>query len=183
MAEKGISNHIDMVREHISSLKMRPATSSRGFTLIEVCIALGIVTFAVLPLLGLVAGGLGQLRSNMDLNQATNISQRLLFEAQQMDFATLRAKGTYTEYFTEEGDSVNAGDARIVYTATVAVVNPTTKSAPLQGATTTTPSTLVALSVKIRKTPHGVDNASTPCLAKYVNMISCDDLSTLSATP
>ncbi len=165
----------------LSPLGRRRAAKASGFTLVELCIAIGVANFAMLPLLGLVAGGLGQLRSNMDCSQATNISQQILLEAQQMNFASLQAKGSYTEYFTQDGDSVNSGDSRIVYTAIVKVTNPTTQSAPLGGVTSSAPSTLVALSVNIRKTPHGIDNATNPSLAKYVNMISCDDLSTLSS--
>ncbi|MEJ0001465.1 MAG: hypothetical protein WDO13_21450 [Verrucomicrobiota bacterium] len=151
---------------------------------------MGVITFALMPLLGLMAGGLGELRVNMDRHQAVNISQQILVEAEQMDFHTLAGKGTYTEYFTLEGDLVNAGSPQIAYKATVTVSNPTdpskSKSAPLQGSlSNATPPlvTLVALQVVVRKTPGGIDNASNPNLATIVNMVSCDDLSALTTAP
>lgn len=179
-----ITYYIDMNASTLP-FKIRRAAAG-GFSLVEVCLSLGIITVTVMPLLGVLAGSLGQLRSNMDRNQATNISQQLLLEAQQMDFKTLKNKGTYYEYFTEEGDNVNEGNPGIVYTAKITVTDPTSSrsnSAPLQGVTPPAVSTLAALSVTIRKTPHGVDAAANAPLATYVNMVSCDDLSTLTASP
>ncbi len=185
MGSSDTNNRIDMKTRTSPFKNRRPSSSSRGFSLVELCLSLGIISVSLMPLLGVLAGSLGQLRTNMDRNQAINISQQILLEAKQMDFAQLKSKGTYTEYFTEEGDNVSANNPQIVYTAIVTVTDPASQSAPLQSGSLTVPappSTLVALSVKIRKTPGGVDAPSNSPVATYVNMVSCNDLSTLSAS-
>jgi uncharacterized protein (TIGR02598 family) len=175
------TNCIDMNSKISLFNRTRRSAVSRGFSLIEVCLCLGVLTFAILPLLGLMAGGLGLMRMNMDRNQAASISQQILLEAQQMDFTTLLNKGTYSEYFTADGDQVNKGSPLIVYTANITVYNPTSKSAPLQGGAGTSPGTLAALSIQVRKTPGGIDAATNPPVATFVNMVSCNDLSALTS--
>ncbi len=52
----------------------------RGFTLVEISMALGIMTITLIPLLGVMALGVGQVASNIDNNQAVNISQQVFLE-------------------------------------------------------------------------------------------------------
>ena len=156
-----------------------------GFSLIEVCIAIGIITLTLIPMMGLMAVGVGQVSTNLDRNQAVTISQQVLIEAQQMAFTSLTAlanstgTGTYQRYFNYQGDAVAAGSSQIAYTANVTVTTFTTStpsSVPaLPGGDTTQP-TLVTLTIQVRKTPSGIDATTNPNVAQFVSMISCNDL-------
>jgi uncharacterized protein (TIGR02598 family) len=148
-------------------------SSSRGFTLLEVCISMGILTFAVVNLFALMVYGMGQVSSNIDRNQAVYISQQVVGEARQTPFSSLVStsqSGAYQRYFSSLGDSLNAGDPQIVYTAYVSLTQ-----APLPGGDTSQP-TLMTVTIKVRKTPGGHDLAQNHSIATFVNMISCSDL-------
>lgn len=70
----------------------RPPTSSKaasGFTLVEVVLAMGIVGFAVVAVLGLLSVGLDQYRTAVDTTVCSQIGQRLINDAQQADFSKL----------------------------------------------------------------------------------------------
>lgn len=58
-----------------------------GFSLIEVIISLGIVSFALIGLIGLMPLGLSTLRQSITVNTETEISQTLAGEAQMLDFS------------------------------------------------------------------------------------------------
>jgi uncharacterized protein (TIGR02598 family) len=148
----------------------------RGFTLVEVCLSLGIMAFSVTAMLGLLPLGVDTLRKNIDSSQAKNLSQQVVLEARQMAFSTLSTMGAYKRYFNSQGDSVNAGSAQMVYTCNVSVNgNGVTK---LPGGDTQQ-RTLVTLTVEIRKTPGGVDLPQNSAIANTVSMVSCQDLSSL----
>ncbi len=138
--------------------------------------ALGIMAVTLIPLMGIMAMGLGQVRSNIDNNQAANISQQVLLEARQMNFTTLKGMGTYYRYFNNQGDANAQADAntsansQVLYTAKVTV---TTSALP--GGDASQP-TLATVKVQVRKTPGGIDPATNPNVATFVSMISCDDL-------
>ena len=154
--------------------KLPFSKKSRGFTLVEVCISMGIMTVTLVPLLGLMANGLTQVGSNIDKNQAVNICQQVYVAAQQQSFSNLATLAGTTQpfYFTAEGDSVaTAGSANIVYTAKV------TFSA--SAATAPTPP-LVTLVIKILKTPGGSAGTGNP-VASFVGTVSCPDVSGYNA--
>src|SRR6187402_3961077 len=97
-----------------SLLRARRASRfSRGFTLVEVCLSLGIMTITLIPLLGLMANGLTQVGTNIDSNQAVNICQQVFVAAQQESFSELVQSASNatseTSYFTASGDSVPTG--------------------------------------------------------------------------
>ena len=153
---------------------------SRGFTLVEVCISMGILTVTLVPLLGLMANGLSQVGSNIDKNQAVNICQQVFVGAQQQSFSQLVQLATATApanttstYFTAEGDSVPSGNSSIVYTAYVTYSS--------NGATKPTPP-LVTLQIKIQKTPGGnLPPGNPPAVASFVGTVSCPDVSGYNA--
>lgn len=142
-----------------------------GFTLVEVCLALGIMTLTLVPLLGLMANGLTQVGSNLDKVQAVNICQQVFVAAQQQSFSQLADTTSYQTYFTAEGDLVAAGSPGIVYTASVTCTT-NTVTAP-------TPP-LVTLSIKVLKTPEGSAGTGNP-VASFVGSVSCPDLSGYNA--
>jgi uncharacterized protein (TIGR02598 family) len=62
---------------------------NRAFSLIEVVLAVGVVAFAFVAILGLIPAGMGQFRQAIDTSVCAQIAQRVINDAQQADFATL----------------------------------------------------------------------------------------------
>src|SRR3954468_2269565 len=62
---------------------------SRGFSLVEVVIAVGVVAFAFVAILGLIPAGMGQFRQAIDTSVCAQIAQRVINDAQETDFTTL----------------------------------------------------------------------------------------------
>ena len=92
-----------------------------AFSLIEVTLALGLVSIAVLPVMGLLPGGLTTLRQSMNHTVETQIVQAI---AAQSVISPFSALATGARYFDDEGFPVSsAADPRRRYTATV-TVNP-----------------------------------------------------------
>ncbi len=85
-----------------------------GFSLVEVVLALAIVAFAFVGLMGLLPTGLSNFRAAMDRTMGGQIFQRVLTDAEQADFDTLLAtskgSGEFFEfpirYFDEQGVEV-----------------------------------------------------------------------------
>jgi len=102
-----------------------------GFSLVEVVLAVGVISFAFVAILGLLPAGLTQFRQAMDNSVASQIAQRILMDAQQSDFDVLidsahnnpgsvtpirartfsasdTAKSTplYVRYFDEQGNEI-----------------------------------------------------------------------------
>jgi len=152
----------------------RRGRANLGFSLVELCIAIGVMTVALVPMLGLMANGLMRVGSNIDNVQAVNICQQVFVSAQQQSFYQLSTGGNYQTYFTASGDSVPAGSSSIVYTAAV-----TCTTSTVTGATTPP---LVTLSIKIYRTPGGtaISSTSKPVSA-FVGAVSCPDISGYNA--
>ncbi len=148
------------------------AGPARGFTLVEVCLSLAIITVTLVPLLILMASGMLQIGTNIDKNQAANISQQVFIAARQGNFYNLSTTTGYTNYFTAEGDSVSVGNPAIVYSAVV-TCSTNTVTAP-------TPP-LVTLVIKVRKTPGGKDAPANPPIASFLGTVSCQDISGYNA--
>ena len=88
-----------------------------GFSLVEITVALGIIAFAFVSIFGLLPTGLTTFRRAMDISISSQISQRLINDAQQTDFTTL--KSTEVRYFDSDGAEVDGGTKNIVYHAVV----------------------------------------------------------------
>jgi uncharacterized protein (TIGR02598 family) len=96
--------------------KVQPSGSrQRGFSLVEVTLAIGIVSFAFLAILGLIPIGLQTFRSAIDTSVSAQIFQRVINEAQQTDFDTLVDRPHLPDYpslppagFTFRAPSVGA---------------------------------------------------------------------------
>ena len=85
-----------------------------GFSLVEITMAIGIVSFAFVAVLGLLPSGLNTFRKAMDASVSSQIFQRVINEAQQTDFNTLVATPlpddiAYT-YYDDQGNKVDATD-------------------------------------------------------------------------
>lgn len=93
-----------------------------GFSLIEIVIALGVVSFAMMGIVGLIVVGMNTFRSSMDTSVQARIAQRILNEAQVGDYENLAG---YEAYFDGEGKEVEAQDAgrRFIVAVTVGRVS------------------------------------------------------------
>jgi hypothetical protein len=60
-----------------------------AFSLVEVVLAVGVISFAFVAILGLLPAGLAQFRQAMDNSVGTQIAQRIILECQQTDFDVL----------------------------------------------------------------------------------------------
>lgn len=86
----------------------------RGFSLVEISAALGIVSFAFVALLGLMANGVSKFRGAMDTTITAQIASRMINDAQQAEFSELigsqgspvSAERTAIRYFDEQGNEV-----------------------------------------------------------------------------
>jgi len=65
------------------------SSNERAFSLIEVVLAVGVVAFAFVAILGLIPAGMGQFRQAVDTSVCAQIAQRVINDAQQADFSTL----------------------------------------------------------------------------------------------
>ena len=61
----------------------------KGFSLVEVVLAVGVIAFAFVAILGLLPAGLTQFRQAIDNSVTSQIAQRIIMEAQQTDFDVL----------------------------------------------------------------------------------------------
>lgn len=79
----------------------------------EIALTLGIVAFALIPVIGLLPVGLASFRKGMDLSVGAQITQRIVDEAQQSDFETLTGnkKTPFSEpvrYFSAQGEELTS---------------------------------------------------------------------------
>src|SRR4051812_30802590 len=104
-----------------------------GFTLVEVAMAIGIVSFGFVAILGLLPTSMEVFRASMNLSISTQIAQRLLNDAQQTEFAALTGGEVplphhelAVRYFDEEGNElpVDKADESIFEAHTVVQSNP-----------------------------------------------------------
>ena len=107
----------------------RPVTRCpAAFSLVEVTLALGIMSFALVSLIGLLPVGLSTFHDSVDSSTGTQIAQRLLDEAQQTDFDQLiaTAQKPTVRYFDDQGNELlPAKKAAAIYDTNL-VVSPAT---------------------------------------------------------
>ena len=129
-----------------------------AFSLIEVTVAIGIVSFAFVSLLGLIPLGLDNFHWAMNSSVGSQIGQAVLNDAQQTDFSTLTggqatpflmAAGSNTIlYFDDQGNALPSAVGAI-YQA-IALVTPVTM-VPNAGNTGLT--TLATVTVQVASNP------------------------------
>ncbi len=93
----------------------RPHSSRAAFSLIETALALGIVAFAFVGLMGMLPAGLTTFRKSVDTTVSAQIVQHIVSDAEQSDFDALSAQATVTNsdfyvlktrYFDDQGSEV-----------------------------------------------------------------------------
>ena len=93
----------------------RRRSTIRAFSLIETAIALGIVAFVLVALMGMLPVGLSSFRQSIDATVCAQIIQRIVSDAEQSDFDLLSKKATSTDatffvlptrYFDDQGNEI-----------------------------------------------------------------------------
>jgi uncharacterized protein (TIGR02598 family) len=94
--------------------------SFRGFSLIEVVIALGVISFAMVGLMGLIPVGLKTSREAIDTTIQAQMAQMIRNQILLSEFTDLNAWKGKTLYFDDQGLSVESADSSTrVFTAVV----------------------------------------------------------------
>ncbi len=95
-------------------------SAASAFSLVEVCLAIGVVSFSLLAVLGLLPIGLTTMRGAMDSTIERNIVQQLTAEALQTPYARLTNvfQADRERYFDNQG-LVLSGPANARYTAVI----------------------------------------------------------------
>ena len=134
----------------------------RGFSLIEVTIAMGVVSFALIALFGLLPTGLSTFRSSIDRSVASQIAQNIISQARQTDFSSL-TDSSNTNFttpagsprrFTEDGDETTDA-TKTIYVAKVEVA--TSVSLPPSTANTG----MAKIRVRVANSPSGSEAVIT----------------------
>jgi uncharacterized protein (TIGR02598 family) len=127
---------------------MIPSTSRiRGFSLVEVTLAIGIFTFAGVALLGLLPAGLKTFEDAIDATVASQIAQGITTQARQAKFSELEQFNGNQEsnplqpeadfFYDEQGQLLGSGSVApqgTIYTAAVVIANGPPASTSLPGA-------------------------------------------------
>ncbi|MEZ0254532.1 MAG: Verru_Chthon cassette protein B [Chthoniobacter sp.] len=100
-----------------------------GFSLVEVVIAIGVIAFAFIPMMGMLPTGLNLSRQAIDATVEAQIAQQLTAEVQQTDFSRLEDLASSSVvnpyYFDDQGSKV-ADPANAIYQAIFAISTSTT---------------------------------------------------------
>ncbi|CAN5346321.1 hypothetical protein BH09VER1_BH09VER1_27950 [soil metagenome] len=107
--------HMLAAPPHPQQLVRRLKDSTRAFSLVEVVLAIGIVSFAMVSILGLIPVGLHTFRSAMDLSVEAGIAQKLVADVQRTDFQNLQSTN-----FCFDDQGIPVAPAGAVFTAQVA---------------------------------------------------------------
>jgi|GEM_PF-2809655 len=89
-----------------------PARGEAAISLVEVVLALGILSFAAVPMMALMASGFNGYRSAMDRAAESAIIQRIRGDAARLATA---GGALPVSYYSEEGIPTPAADARALY--------------------------------------------------------------------
>lgn len=104
---------------------MRRSRHRRGFSLVEVVLAIGVVAFAFVAIFSLLPVGMGVFREAMDTSVSAQIVQRIVSDAQQTNFDNLvdttKSGGTSSgdwfvlplRYFDDQGSEVKVTGATL----------------------------------------------------------------------
>ncbi len=99
-------------------LKRRRFLGSPAFSLIEVTLALGVVTFSVITLIGMIPLGLATFHKAAATSVSSQITQQVVSDVQQTDFTQL-VTGTNSatklplRYFDDQGNELGLGGTNL----------------------------------------------------------------------
>lgn len=127
---------------------MKAAAPVRGFSLVEIVLAMGIVSFSLIAILGLLSVGLNSGKSALDESLVAAMSRqavgnlRLQYFANNNLFTSLAAGTSETVFFNGSGvlvTSTATGFDSPIYQCTVTAANSTDRLGPAPKGTVTTP--------------------------------------------
>jgi uncharacterized protein (TIGR02598 family) len=131
-----------------------------GFSLVEVTIATGILTFSVVSVLGILPVGLTALRQSMDQTVETQILRSIGAQLVTADFASIGTWGSF--YFDEEGQAMDSA-SEAYYVARVSTAAPVF---PESSRSTSLSNSLTTLRVELTAQP----NPSAPRTPKVFSL-------------
>jgi uncharacterized protein (TIGR02598 family) len=85
-----------------------------------VVIAIGIFAFVIIPVIGLVSGGMKNLRQSMDDTVRSDIAREIASQALRTPFSNVVPS---TRYFTDEGMETNSSPGAYVFIASTSLTN------------------------------------------------------------
>jgi len=139
-----------------SNKRLSISGSTAAFSLVEVTVAIGIVAFAFMGIMGLIPTGLNTFRQAIDLSVGSNIAQKVIREAQQTDFITLIGSNTSAfqqsstpRYFDDQGNELTTGSAAAIYQVNTCI----TPATPILGDAATDNPNLATVTVQIANNP------------------------------
>jgi uncharacterized protein (TIGR02598 family) len=136
----------------------RKFLGASAFSLVEVIFALGLVTFSVITLLGLIPMGLTTFRMAMATSVSSQIVQQVVTDAQQTDFSQLVPANSGVlqlglRHFDDQGNQMTDSSASgIVYDVNVIASTPVV----LTGGSATASPSLACLNIEIVSNPGRV---------------------------
>jgi len=142
-------------------LQRKYRLASAAFSLVEVTLALGIVTFSVLTLVGLIPMGLTTFHKAVNTSVSSQIVQQVVTDVQQTDFnelvsSTSQVNQQALRYFDDQGNELtNTGGAipsGTIYMVNVVVNTPVT----LPGGSASPQANLACLNIEIVNNPGKV---------------------------
>ena len=134
---------------------LRRRRGEMGFSLVEVTLALGIVSFSVLTLVGMIPLGLTTFHKAVAASVGSQIVQQVVTDVQQTDFNHLVSPNSQVtqlalRYFDDQGNELKSATAPgVVYNVNV-VAN---TSAVLTGGDAAAPANLACLTIEIVSNP------------------------------
>ena len=132
------------------------ARGRTAFSLVEVALSLGILSFALVGLMGMLPVGLSTFHRSTDNSTGAQIAQRLINEAGQTDFSTLIgsvATNPVVRYFDNQGNELaDANKSRAVFTTRL-VVTSGAAGTTLPGAVSASNAGLATLVVQVAVNP------------------------------
>lgn len=115
MSSNPQNSPISFIALHRKGAQLRHSPSA--FSLVEMVISLGIVSFAMLGIFGMIPVGLSNFRTAQQLTVESSIVQGIASELQRTDAANLVSESLY---FDEQGRAVaGSGDSMLTYTVNV----------------------------------------------------------------
>jgi uncharacterized protein (TIGR02598 family) len=148
-----------------SLLIARPKSGcSRGFTLVEITLAIGIVAFGFVAILGLLPTGMSLFRRAMDCSIGAQIAQRVINDAQQTDFSVLIDGGSaeiFTKtvrYFNDQGRELSGPEGAVYHVNTRVLI---ATGLPVTGSTIINPD-LATVTIQVANNPGNQELAMVP---------------------
>ena len=154
--------------------KLKKQKGNGGFSLTEVLLALGIVAFAFIPVLGLLPVGLDASRQAIDATIEAQIVQQLSNEVLQTDFSSLGELATAPLYYYDNQRNKTTSD-KAYYTAGFSVVSQTDLPAGPASVVSTQKLATVAICIvttRSVKLNHQADPSLNPDSRKSIILLS-----------